>query len=131
MLQGHQEAGVAAIFHLHAVIRAVIDPAFPVAGDTRHIDIRPAIHLVMSQERQVIEIDLIACLNNLFYRRRIFTHDHRPDSSRFPPQAFTRHFGAIHVARHAERHLHFLLRILRAHDDLHIARLAVGVERLL
>ena len=131
MLQRHQEAGVVAILDFHAVIRAVVNAAVAIPGHARHIDIRPAVHLVMLEQRQLVEIDLIAGLNNLLHRRGIFADDHRPDPSRLAAQTLPRHLGAIHVRRHPERDLNLLLRILRAHDHFHVSRLAMRVERML
>ena len=85
----------------------------------------------MLEQRQFVEIDLIAGLNNLLHRRGIFADDHRPDASRLPAQTFARHLGAIHVRRQSQRDLNLLLRILRAHDHFHVCRPAMRVKRII
>src|SRR5258707_14437611 len=85
----------------------------------------------MAQQRQLVKIDQSPRLDNLFYRRRVFANDHRPDLGRFAPQALVRHLGAIRFGGNTERYLNLLLRILRAHDQLHVVSAAMRVERLL
>src|SRR5574341_2437998 len=79
MLQRHQKAGVVSVFHLHAMIGTVVNARVTILGDTRHIDIRPAVHFVMLEQRQLVEVDLITRANNLFDRRGVPADDNRSD----------------------------------------------------
>ena len=130
MLQRHQESRMIAVFHFHAVIGTIINTAISVLRHARHVEVRPAVHLMMFEQRQLVKIDSIAGLNNLLDRRRIFADDHRPDLSSLAAQTFPRHLCAVHVGRQPKSDLNLFLRILRAHHDFHIRRLPMSIERI-
>ena len=117
-------------FHLHAMIRKIVDPALSVLGNSRENDIGTAIHFMVSHDRNLVEIDVLAGPDVFLDRRLLLIDDHRREPMLFHFQAGLCHLRPCRFLGQTQRDLGFALRNLAVHRQFDITDPLVEVQRL-
>ena len=104
------------VLDLHAMEGDVVNAGFTVLTDTGHVNVRAAVHCVVTHDGKLENVNLRPRVNHLFDRGLTLFHNDGLNPLFFPPQAFEGQFRTIHLARYAQCDLDLSHRDLAVHD---------------